>query len=95
METVPKVVVNTVDAGGSVYPLPEGQPLDLGADVDAYMAKQRNAGLIILQDGKIPLGLGLWWVHGLFLVIGLGLMYWEPLRLKLASRRSAEEMARG
>ena len=49
----------------------------------------------LLQDGKIPLGLGLWWVHGLFLVIGLGLMYWEPLRLKLASRRSAEEMARG
>jgi len=55
METVPKVVVNTVDAGGSVYPLPQGQPLDLGTDVDAYMAKQRNAGLIIIQDGKIRL----------------------------------------
>jgi len=49
----------------------------------------------LLEGGKIPLALGLWWVHGLFLVIGLGLMYWEPLRLKLASRRSAEEMARG
>ncbi len=55
METVPKVVVNTVAAGGKVYPLPEGKPLDVGTDVDAYMAKQRNAGLIIVQDGKIRL----------------------------------------
>jgi lipopolysaccharide export system permease protein len=32
----------------------------------------------------------------LFLAIGLGLLYWEPLRLKLASRRSGmKEMARG
>jgi CubicO group peptidase (beta-lactamase class C family) len=53
METVPKVVVNKVAAGGTVYPLPQGKPLDLGSDVDAYMAKQRNAGLIIVQDGKI------------------------------------------
>ena len=55
METVPKVVVNTVAAGGTVYPLPQGKPIDLGTDVDAYMAKQRNAGLIIVQDGKIRL----------------------------------------
>ena len=55
METVPKVVVNTVKAGGPVYPLPEGKPIDLGTDVDAYMAKQRNAGLIIVQDGKVRL----------------------------------------
>ena len=55
METVPKVVVNTVKAGGPVYRLPEGEPLDLGGDVDAYMAKQRNAGLVIVQDGKVRL----------------------------------------
>src|SRR6218665_475188 len=55
METVPKVVVNTVKAGGTVYPLPQGKPIDIGADVDSYMAKQRNAGLIIVQDGKIRL----------------------------------------
>lgn len=55
METVPKVVVNQVPAGGPVYPLPQGAALDLGLDVDAYMAAQRNAGLIILQDGKIRL----------------------------------------
>jgi len=53
METVPKVVVNTVKAGGPVYPLPQGKPLEIGQDVDAHMAKQRNAGLIIVQDGKI------------------------------------------
>lgn len=55
METVPKVVVNTVEAGDVVYPLPQGQSIDLGLDVDAYMAKQRHAGLIIVQDGKIRL----------------------------------------
>ncbi|MBL0915888.1 MAG: beta-lactamase family protein, partial [Sphingopyxis sp.] len=55
METVPKVVVNTIKAGGPVYPLPQGKPLDLGLDVDAHMAKQRNAGLIIVQNGQIRL----------------------------------------
>ncbi|OYQ20513.1 LPS export ABC transporter permease LptF [Pseudomonas mandelii] len=48
-----------------------------------------------LEKGKIPPALGLWWVHGIFLAIGLGLLYWEPLRLKMASRRSALEVARG
>ncbi|MGH8376923.1 MAG: LptF/LptG family permease, partial [Pseudomonas sp.] len=48
-----------------------------------------------LDKGKIPAVLGLWWVHGIFLAIGLGLLYWEPLRLKRASRRSALEVARG
>ncbi|WP_227339701.1 MULTISPECIES: serine hydrolase domain-containing protein [Sphingopyxis] len=55
METVPKVVVNRIAAGGPVYPLPEGEPLDIGLDVDAHMAAQRNAGLIIVQDGKVRL----------------------------------------
>ncbi|WP_424538800.1 serine hydrolase domain-containing protein [Sphingopyxis granuli] len=55
METVPKVVVHTVEAGGPVHPLPQGAPIDLGIDVDAYMGGQRNAGLIIVQDGKIRL----------------------------------------
>ena len=47
-----------------------------------------------LEKGKLPASLGLWWVHGIFLVIGLGLLYWEPLQLKRASRR-ALEVARG
>jgi len=48
-----------------------------------------------LEKGNISPTLGLWWVHGLFLIIGLLLFYWEPLRLKLATRRSAKELAHG
>jgi lipopolysaccharide export system permease protein len=48
-----------------------------------------------LDKGKIPMSIGLWWVHGLFLLIGLTLLYWEPLRLKLAGRRMARELAHG
>lgn len=55
IETMPKVVFNTVEAGAKVYSLPQGEPLDLGVDVDAHMARQRNAGLIIVHDGKIRL----------------------------------------
>lgn len=55
METVPKVAVHIIKAGGPVHPLPQGKPIDPGLDVDAYMASQRNAGLIIVQDGRIRL----------------------------------------
>ncbi|MWK56798.1 LPS export ABC transporter permease LptF [Pseudomonas otitidis] len=48
-----------------------------------------------LDKGKIPMALGLWWVHGIFLSVGLLLLYWEPLRLKWAARRSAREVAHG
>ena len=48
-----------------------------------------------LEKGKLSPTLGLWWVHGIFLVIGLGLLYWEPIRLKMKSRRGQKEMARG
>ena len=48
-----------------------------------------------LEKGRLPFALGMWWVHVLFLLIGLGLLYWEPLRLKMASRRSVSEVARG
>ena len=48
-----------------------------------------------LEKGKLPMALGLWWVHALFLLIGLGLLYWEPWRLKMASRRSASEVTHG
>ncbi|MEO4047788.1 LPS export ABC transporter permease LptF [Pseudomonas sp. CAU 1711] len=46
-----------------------------------------------LDKGKLPMELGLWWVHALFLLIGLGLVGWSPLKLKLAARRAAKEMA--
>lgn len=48
-----------------------------------------------LERGKIPMVLGLWPVHAVFLAIGLVLLYWERLRLMLASRRDAQEVARG
>ncbi len=47
-----------------------------------------------LDKGRIPMALGLWWVHGLFLAIGLLMLFWEPLRLKLKQRR-AGEVSRG
>src|SRR3546814_9408344 len=30
-----------------------------------------------LDKGRIPMALGLWWVHGLFLAIGLLMLYWR------------------
>jgi CubicO group peptidase (beta-lactamase class C family) len=49
------VKVNDIAAGGAVHALPAGKPLTLQFDVDAYMKSQRNAGLIIVQDGKVRL----------------------------------------
>jgi CubicO group peptidase (beta-lactamase class C family) len=45
----------TISADKDIYPLPQGAPLDLGMDVDAYMEDQRAAALVIVQDGKIRL----------------------------------------
>ena len=50
-----------VPAGGTPSPLPPGPALKLSVDVDAYMAGQRSAGLIVVHDGKLRLeryGLG-------------------------------------
>ena len=45
-----------VKAGGEVRALPQGEPLAIpAADVDAFIAKQNVAGLIVLKDGKIVL----------------------------------------
>ena len=49
------VKVNDIAKGDKVYPLPQGAAITLPQDVDAYMKAQRNAGLIIIQDGKIRL----------------------------------------
>ena len=45
----------TISTDKDIYPLPKGEPLDLGINVDAYMEDQRAAGLVIVQDGKIRL----------------------------------------
>lgn len=44
-----------IEAGGTPRPLPAGKPLPLNLDVGQYMAQQRSAGLIILQDGRVRL----------------------------------------
>ncbi len=44
-----------IPAGNTPSALPPGPPLKLDVDIDAYMAGQRSASLIILQDGKLRL----------------------------------------
>ncbi len=44
-----------VPAGGPVRPLPAGQPLTLSLDLDAYLASQRSAGIVILHKGQVRL----------------------------------------
>jgi len=50
-----------VPAGAAPMPLPPGPALKLALDVDAYMAGQRSAALLVVHDGKLRLeryGLG-------------------------------------
>ena len=35
---------NVIESGDKVHPLPKGEPIKIGADVDAYMKNQRTAG---------------------------------------------------
>ncbi|MBP7537561.1 MAG: beta-lactamase family protein, partial [Ottowia sp.] len=52
---------HTIVPGASPRPLPPGPPLKLPLDVDAYMAGQRSAALLIVQGGQLRLeryGLG-------------------------------------
>jgi CubicO group peptidase (beta-lactamase class C family) len=52
---------HVVAAGTTPLPLPPGPPLKLAVDVDAYMAGQRSAALLVVHDGKLRLeryGLG-------------------------------------
>ena len=45
--------VRNIAAGGPVHAFGQGTPIKLDLDIDAYMKSQRNAGLLIIQDGKI------------------------------------------
>ena len=52
---------HVVPASGTPSALPTGAPLKLPSDVDAYMAGQRSAALLVVHDGKLRLeryGLG-------------------------------------
>lgn len=69
----------------------QGRFLKLLPAIFLYMA---YLGLLIatrdaLDKGRMPSVLGMWPVHGLFLLIGLGLMYWGSLRRLLARKRAA------
>ena len=44
-----------VPAGTQPRALPPGPPLALPLDLDAYLASQRSAGLVILQNGQVRL----------------------------------------
>lgn len=39
-----------------------------------------------LEKGRLPAALGLWWVHAIYLSVGLLLLYWEPIRLAMERR---------
>ena len=54
MDALPALAQSRViEAGDTVYPLPEGEPLDL--DVSDYMAEQRTSALVIVVDGEVVL----------------------------------------
>ena len=44
---------HVIPASSAPKPLPQGEPLKLPIDLDAYMASQRCAAIVILQDGKL------------------------------------------
>lgn len=46
---------NVIASGDTVLPLPLGEPLTIATPVGTYMAEQRTAGLVIIQDGKVRL----------------------------------------
>jgi lipopolysaccharide export system permease protein len=40
-----------------------------------------------MEQGDTPEWMGLWWLHGIFLILGLALMYWPTLVLKWNGRK--------
>lgn len=46
---------NTIAAGPTTRALPQGEPLELPLDIDAFMASQNGAAIIVLVDGEVVL----------------------------------------
>ena len=45
-----------IEAGDATYPLPDGEPLDLGEfDLDAFMEEQNAASVVVVLDGEVVL----------------------------------------
>ena len=59
-------------------------------DSDVRSRRLPNLGTKVAILAAIP-----FLAYGIFLVIGLGLLYWEPIRLKMKSRLGQKELARG
>lgn len=56
MDALPVLAdTRTIAAGSETYPLPEGLPLELDYDLDAYFENQRTSALVIVHDGKVVL----------------------------------------
>ena len=58
MDRLPMIIESRpIPAGDTPRPLPEGKPLDISAqlDLDAYMAAQNAAAVVILHNGEIRL----------------------------------------
>ena len=56
IDRVPIIVKSRpIAAGDAVFPLPEGEALELDLDLDSYLGRQRSASLIIVQDDKVRL----------------------------------------
>ncbi len=43
----------TISKGDKVRALPQGTPLEIAADVDAYMTRQRASAIVVLLDGEL------------------------------------------
>ncbi len=56
MDRLPWIIgSNTVAAGDETRALPQGEPLSLPLDVDAFMLAQNGAALVVVLDGEVVL----------------------------------------
>ncbi|MEM9668882.1 MAG: serine hydrolase [Pseudomonadota bacterium] len=62
MDRAPWIITSRpIEASGETDLLPDGEPLDLNIDIDAYVEEQRAAAVVVVHNGKVRLeeyGLG-------------------------------------
>ncbi|KNG94166.1 serine hydrolase domain-containing protein [Pseudaestuariivita atlantica] len=54
-DRIPTIDTRPIAANGTARPLPDGPPLALDVDIDAFMAAQNSAAVLILHKGKLRL----------------------------------------
>lgn len=52
-DQIPTIETHKIAAGEKVRDLPQGAPLQIDIDLDAYMASQNSAAVIVLHKGKV------------------------------------------